>query len=118
MSVFFDRLQEGGPFFMYTMLLILLVVLFLFFTALFKKGNTNKIVSLISSFGLFVLIWGVLGMFIGFISAFDAIQAAGDISPTVLAGGIKVGLLSPVFGMVTFLIARLGIIILTLVKKN
>lgn len=51
------------------------------------------------------------------IGAFDAIEAARDISPAILAGGIKISLLSPVFGTFIFLIDRLGIIILTWLKK-
>ena len=55
---------------------------------------------------------------IGLITAFDAIEAAGDISPSMLAGGLKIAILSPLFGMVVFLIARIGIIILNLLKKE
>ena len=43
---------------------------------------------------------GVLGTVIGMIQAFDAIQAAGDISPTVVAGGMKVALITTVGGVV------------------
>ena len=118
MSILFDRLQEGGPFFMYPLLILFLIVVFLFFKALFKNNNSKKIIALLSSIGFFAIVWGFLGLFIGLITAFDAIQEVGDISPAILAGGLKVGFLSPLFGMVTFLIARLGIIILTLLNKN
>jgi biopolymer transport protein ExbB len=40
------------------------------------------------------------------IDAFDAIQQAGDISPTVVAGGIKVALLTTVFGLVVAMILQ------------
>jgi biopolymer transport protein ExbB len=40
------------------------------------------------------------------IGAFDSIQAAGDISPTVVAGGIKVALLTTVFGLVVAIILQ------------
>jgi biopolymer transport protein ExbB len=40
------------------------------------------------------------------IQAFDKIQAAGDISPTVVAGGIKVALLTTVFGLIAAMILQ------------
>ena len=43
---------------------------------------------------------GFLGTVIGMIQAFDAIQAAGDISPNVVAGGMKVALITTVGGLI------------------
>ena len=43
---------------------------------------------------------GFLGTVIGMIQAFDAIQAAGDISPNVVAGGMKVALITTVAGLI------------------
>lgn len=50
---------------------------------------------------------GFLGTVIGMIEAFDAIEAAGDISPTVVAGGIKVALLTTVFGLIVAIILQI-----------
>ena len=50
---------------------------------------------------------GFLGTVIGMIGAFDAIEAAGDISPTVVAGGIKVALLTTVFGLIVAIILQI-----------
>lgn len=50
---------------------------------------------------------GFLGTVIGMVQAFDAIEAAGDISPTIVAGGIKVALLTTVFGLITAIILQL-----------
>jgi biopolymer transport protein ExbB len=41
------------------------------------------------------------------IGAFDDIEAAGDISPTVVAGGIKVALLTTVFGLIVAIILQI-----------
>ena len=49
---------------------------------------------------------GFLGTVIGMIEAFDAIQAAGDISPSLVAGGIKVALITTVFGLVVAIILQ------------
>ncbi len=118
MSVFFDKLNDGGPFFMYPLLFILILVLILIVKGFLQKGNTKKTISLISSITLFAVVWGFFGQIIGLITAFDAIEAVGDISPAVLAGGLKIGFLVPLFGSLIFLIGRLGIIIFTWMQKD
>jgi len=50
---------------------------------------------------------GFLGTVIGMVQAFDSIERAGDISPTVVAGGMKVALLTTVFGLITAIILQL-----------
>lgn len=114
---FIARLNEGGPLFMYTTLFLLIVIIALLLRGFVKPTTRDKTITLVSSISLFVLVWGFLGQMLGFISAFDAVQAAGDVSPSMLAGGLKVAILSPLFGMIVFLIARIGIIILNLLKK-
>jgi len=49
---------------------------------------------------------GFMGTVIGMIEAFDAIEAAGDISPSLVAGGIKVALLTTVFGLIVAMILQ------------
>ena len=50
---------------------------------------------------------GFMGTVVGMIGAFDDIEAAGDISPTVVAGGIKVALLTTVGGLIVAVILQL-----------
>ncbi|APG66276.1 hypothetical protein LPB136_13230 [Tenacibaculum todarodis] len=112
-----NLLQEGGPLFMYT-ILICVIVCVVFIVKAFLKGDVDvKTQKLLKHVGLFALVWGFLGFMIGIIGAMDAIAIANDISVPVLAWGLRVGLLSPAFGMVAFLIARLGLIGLTLKEK-
>ena len=49
---------------------------------------------------------GFLGTVIGMVMAFDTIEAAGDISPTVVAGGMKVALITTIYGIVVALILQ------------
>jgi biopolymer transport protein ExbB len=49
---------------------------------------------------------GFLGTVIGMVQAFDAIQKAGEISPTLVAAGIKVALLTTVFGLIVAMILQ------------
>jgi biopolymer transport protein ExbB/TolQ len=106
---------EGGPIFMVPLALLLIVIVFLFVKGL--KDNTEKNQKLINSLALFSFVFGVLGFVIGMLSALKSISIVGDISPAVLAGGIKIGLLAPTFGMIIFLIGKLFTIILTWMKK-
>ena len=50
---------------------------------------------------------GFCGTVIGMIAAFDKIEQVGDISPTIVAGGIKVALLTTVFGLIVAMIMQL-----------
>jgi len=112
-----NLLSDGGPLFMYTTLIALLICITLFIKTILKGDENGKNSKLIKSVSLFALVWGFLGMMIGLIGAFDSISMSGGISHQVLASGLKFALLSPAFGMFTFLIARLGIIGLLLKNK-
>ncbi len=60
--------------------------------------------------GLFISLspmLGFMGTVVGMVGAFDAIQAAGDISPTLVAGGIKVALLTTLAGLIAAVILQL-----------
>jgi biopolymer transport protein ExbB len=50
---------------------------------------------------------GFLGTVIGMVMAFDQIQQAGDIGPTIVAQGMKVALITTIFGIVVALILQL-----------
>ena len=52
--------------------------------------------------------FGFLGTVVGMVEAFDAIEAAGDISPSLVAGGIKVALLTTVGGLIAAIILQVG----------
>lgn len=49
---------------------------------------------------------GFLGTVIGMVMAFDRIQQVGDISPTVVAGGMKVALITTIFGLIAAIILQ------------
>ncbi len=50
---------------------------------------------------------GFMGTVIGMIGAFDEIERVGDISPSIVAGGIKVALLTTVFGLIVAIILQI-----------
>src|SRR3712207_8991299 len=49
---------------------------------------------------------GFLGTVIGMVMAFDQIQTAGDISPTIVASGMKVALITTIFGIIVALVLQ------------
>ncbi len=70
-------------------------------------GRLEMNLSWISLFIAIAPMLGFMGTVIGMIAAFDAIAAAGDISPTIVAEGIKVALLTTVFGLITAVILQI-----------
>lgn len=80
-------------------------------------GLLEKNLSWISLFIALAPSLGFLGTVIGMIQAFDKIQQVGDISPTVVAGGMKVALLTTVFGLIVAMILQVFFnYILTLIE--
>ncbi|NCB08908.1 MAG: hypothetical protein EOM73_12175, partial [Bacteroidia bacterium] len=83
------------------------------------KENSEKYMNLMKHIGWFAVAWGFMGRTFGLISAFDAVAAHGELTPSLLADGLKMALVDPLMGILVFVIARLGIIILTaLTHKN
>jgi biopolymer transport protein ExbB len=72
-----------------------------------QMGQLEKGISWISLFIALAPMLGFMGTVIGMIGAFDAIEAAGDISPSLVAGGIKVALLTTVFGLIVAIILQI-----------
>ncbi|MBU3821680.1 MotA/TolQ/ExbB proton channel family protein [Flavobacteriaceae bacterium XHP0103] len=120
-GVLADRFNEGGPLFMSLILICLILsVLFIILTTINLNKNEakfKKMISLIGDASLLGLVIGILGSLIGMIEAFDAIGSMDGISSSMIAGGLKVSFLTMVFGMFTFIISRIAIIILKWFKK-
>lgn len=72
-----------------------------------QMGLLEKGLVWISLFIAIAPMLGFMGTVIGMIQAFDKIEAVGDISPTVVAGGIKVALLTTVFGLIVAIILQI-----------
>ncbi|MEP1487352.1 MAG: MotA/TolQ/ExbB proton channel family protein [Algibacter sp.] len=111
-----QRFIEGGPFFMSLILICLLVsVTLLIIGFLSIKTNVDKsrkMTSLASDISILGLVFGFLGSTIGMITAFDSFEGFGGVDAGMMAGGLKVSFLTTVFGCLTFILPRIGIIIL------
>ena len=72
-----------------------------------QMGLLEKNISWLSLFIALAPMLGFMGTVIGMIKAFDSIAAAGEIAPAVVADGIKVALLTTVFGLVVAIILQI-----------
>lgn len=88
---------EGGILFMSV------ISFFLIMTGVSFYTHSEKL----KTYGNLGLVSGLLGSFIGLYSAFNFIQQAGNVSPSVLAGGLRVALICSIYGMIVYLISRL-----------
>lgn len=121
-SLFFMNIFiEGGPFFMTLILLsLLLSIFFLVKGFLSVKSNpekSKKMLQFVNDASLLGLVLGFLGSIIGLIGAFDAIESFDNVSSAMIAGGLKVSFLTIVFGSFTFVVSRIGILILRSLVK-
>ncbi|WAC02679.1 MotA/TolQ/ExbB proton channel family protein [Lacinutrix neustonica] len=117
-----NRFVEGGPLFMSLILVSLLLSVFFiikgFLNVKKDEAVSIKMISLATDASLLGLTLGFLGSVLGLIQAFDVIQSIANIDSRVLAGGLKVSLLTATFGLFTFVISRIGILILRGILKE
>ncbi|MDB9874122.1 MotA/TolQ/ExbB proton channel family protein [Flavobacteriaceae bacterium] len=71
-----------------------------------QMGQLEKNVSWISLFIALAPMLGFMGTVIGMINAFDKIEEAGDMQPSLVARGIKIALLTTVFGLIVAIILQ------------
>ena len=118
MKAILEKFNDGGPVFTYIILVLLLIIIAVFVKSILEKDYSKKSRSILANLGWLALAWGYLGRTFGLIMAFDNIAAAGEIAPHHMAGGLKMALLGPLFGITAFLLARLGILIIQLKSKK
>lgn len=74
--------------------------------------ETRRKLKYIRAIGLFAFVAGILGQSIGIYHALTAIEKAADISPAIMAGGLKVSMVTTIYGMLIFLVSYILWIIL------
>jgi hypothetical protein len=87
-----EYFMMGGPLFMSILTLLLIGVVY---AALQRKA-------ILKEFGLAALAFGFLGQLIGLLGAFEAIEAAGGVSQSILAGGLKVSSITSIYGLMIY----------------
>lgn len=93
----------GGPVFMGILTIVLTAIIATAILALInlKKDSSyqNKLV-LIKELSIIGLVIGILGQFLGLYSAFTVIEQAAEISPEILASGLKVSSTPTIYGLI------------------
>lgn len=110
-----DLFYMGGPLYMGILTLLLLIVLAMaiyraiqiFGKNVDRETTFRHYLTHIKSVGLFSLVVGILSQLIGLYQAFSAIEQAGSISPALLAGGLKVSMITTIYGMSIFVLSYL-----------
>jgi biopolymer transport protein ExbB/TolQ len=111
----FELFYMGGTFFMSILTLIFIAMLAvaiingmpLFKGEIDSLESASRKISYIKSVGLFALVVGILGQMVGLFSAFQAIEMAGDVSPSLMAGGFKVSMITTLYGFLIYVISFL-----------
>ena len=97
-----DYFMMGGPLFMGTLTLILLLMIY----AAVRNGCVKEL-------GLLALAIGFLGQLIGLFGAFEGIEQMGGVSQAMLAGGLKVSSITSIYGLLIYIVSLL----IQIVKK-
>ena len=113
MKWFIDLHLAGGLIFMNLLTLFLLAVIvqfciagyFLFFTGNRRPVLTKNLILGIIYLGGFSAVWGIMAQGLGIWQALTAIQQADDVSPAIVVGGIKYSMITPLYGIIIFLIS-------------
>ena len=106
----------GGPLFMgiLTLIFIAMISVSLINGLPVLRGGSEspehsaRRIAYIRSVGLFALIFGLLGQLIGLFSAFQAIELGQvNVSPTIMAAGFKVSMITTLYGLIIYVISLL-----------
>jgi hypothetical protein len=103
---------EGGMEFMAPLSLLFLIIILLavysFLSLVNKKFVNAKFVELIHQLGMFALAFGVFGTVVGLFQAFRSLSETKEVLPVaVIYGGLKVALITALYGMIIFLFSLL-----------
>ena len=101
----------GGPLFMsiLTMLFVIMTAWIIYhLIVVYNSKQTNlenalRKIGYGKSIGLFAMVTGIFAQLLGLYEAFSAIEKAGDISPALVYGGIKISMISTLYGIFIYL---------------
>ncbi len=103
-----NLLFEGGILFMSILTITLAASIGMSIKYFIQKSADSNQLGLIKSIGLFALVLGLLGQFIGLYSAMEMISSMkGGVSPALLAQGLKVSSITSIYGMIIFAVSYL-----------
>ncbi len=117
LSIFLSNVFTEGGTVMMSLILICLLLSALFLVKGFLTTKTNiaqsvKMRKMAAESSLLGLVIGFFASILGLISAFDTIEAMGNPNPELFAAGLKISLLTATFGLFSFIVIRVGILVL------
>jgi biopolymer transport protein ExbB/TolQ len=120
---FYIKHLEGGPFFMFPLAILFFtnigLVLYSAFTLIQKKSLSSKYLEAIKLIGTLAAVFGSLGTMVGLMEAFDALEGMKEMLPfQVIMGGMKVAIITVIYGLFVFCVSMLAYIVLKLSVKN
>ncbi len=122
-STFFELHYEGGIIFMTPLSILLLanilIVGYILSSLLKKRQYHQNWLEAIKQIGGLAAVWGVFGTILGLFQAFDALEAMKEmISFQMLMGGLKVAVITALYGLSIFCVSMLVYIIVKLTTYN
>jgi len=122
-SSFIDLHWEGGIIFMTPLSILfasnILISAYLLIALFQKRQFHEKWLEAIKQIGLLAAVWGVLGTILGLFQAFDALEAMKEmIAFQIIMGGLKVAVITAIYGLIIFCLSILAYIILNLVSTK
>lgn len=105
----------GGPLFMgiLTAILVAMVVWTIYhFIPVISNKNADLLpvkakLKHIKTIGTFALVTGILGQLVGFYGIFAGVEQTGDVPPALLMGGLKVSMITTIYGIIIFMLSLL-----------
>ena len=120
---FYNLHIEGGPPYMFPLLLLLVfniaIFIYILITLIQKRHFNPKWLEALKQIGGLAAAYGTFGTLIGLFFAFNALEAMEVMIPLqVIMGGLKVALITVLYGLTIFCLSLLAYIILKLVSRN
>lgn len=115
MTAIFSFLTDGGLYFTLPLTIFAAIIVFytvksgleLFVAERVVEQRTSKNLDIIMYLGSFSFVFGILGQMIGLYYAFQFIAENGDVSPRIMASGLKVSMITTMYGLGIFLLASI-----------
>ena len=109
MMSLFELFKMGGVQFMTVVTILGVAMIFYSVKSIInvfvKNDYSDKGVNYIIMYGSLAFIIGLLGQAMGLLAAFAAIEEAADISPAIIAGGLRVSMIVPLYGLFYFILS-------------
>jgi flagellar motor component MotA len=114
---------DGGDMFMYVIDLAAIINLafigYLIFSHITKQTMSEKALHALKHVGGFAVAWGAFSTLIGLFEAFRWLENAKEmVSHSIFFGGMRVAVITTLYGFIVYLISLVSYIALSIIKKN